>query len=127
MDSATKQERKVELSSRLATLRQALNASRSGLTRELQVSNVLKRSLRQNPIPWFVGSLGSATLLARLIRRPMISGKRRGPLGTLFGLGFSLVKPTLIKWGVERLKAEFEKHLGRNEQQGSQDPNSKLG
>ena len=127
MDSAAKQERKVELTSRLAAQRQALITSRAGLTREMSVSTLFKNSVRQNPVPWFAGSLGSATLLSLLLRRPSRSGKRRGPIGLLFGLGFSLAKPALIKWGVARLKTEFESYLSNQDQQGPPSSNSKLG
>lgn len=127
MDSTTKQERKVELTSQLAAQRQALLTSCDGLRTEMSVSTLLKNSVRNHPIPWFAGSLGSAALLSLLSRRPSASEKRRGPIGMLLGLGFSLAKPALIKWGVARLKSEFENYLARQNEEGRQSANSKLG
>lgn len=113
MDSAAKQERKIALIAQLAAQRQALESSQEGLKKAASASTLLKNSVRQNPISWFTGVLGSTTLLTLLLRRPSSGVKRRGPIRLLIGLGFSLAKPALIKWGTARLKTKFGDYLQR--------------
>lgn len=127
MDTTAKQDRKLALTTELASQRQALTASHTGLKRELSLPNLLKRSVQEHPVPWFAGSLGSATLFTLLLRRPSVSEKRRGPFGLLFGLGFSLAKPALLKWGANRLKLEFKNYLDQQNQKGRHASNSRLG
>ena len=87
----------------------------------MNASLLLKRSLREHPVPWFAGALGSAAFLGLLLRRPSSTRKRRGPIGLLLELGFSLAKPALIKWGIDYAKKEIDQRLS------SQGVNSKLG
>ncbi|MDB4436118.1 hypothetical protein N9139_01440 [Akkermansiaceae bacterium] len=105
----------------MAAQRDEFHLSRGALTRELSASKLLKRSLREHPGPWFAGALGSAAFLGLLVRRPSAKNKQRGPIGLLFGLGFALAKPALIKWGVDYFKREFDQRLS------SPRVNSKLG
>lgn len=121
MDSRTNQERKLELTSQLANRRGQIQVSRGAVKRELSAPLLLKRSLREHPVPWFAGALGSAAFLGLLLRRPSTERKRRGPIGFLFGLGFTLAKPALIKWSIDYAKKEIGQRLS------SQAVNSKLG
>ena len=124
MDAKTKQQQKIALASKLAEQRIEFSSSRNALTRELSASHLLKRSLRENPIPWFSGIFGIATVTSFLFRKSLGPRKRRGPIGLLFGLSLTLVKPALIKWGVDFAKIRIAEYL---DDQVKQSTNSKLG
>ncbi|MGJ8694748.1 MAG: hypothetical protein ACSHYF_00385 [Verrucomicrobiaceae bacterium] len=112
MDQSESERRKIELSHLLEARRHDVSAARDSFGRELSLSTQLKRSVREHPGAWFAGSFGSAALLGLLLSRSgKSSTKRRGPIGLLFGLGFALAKPALLKWGLERLKFEANQYL----------------
>ena len=124
MDSKSKQERKVVLATKLAEERFEISSSREILTREMGAAQILKHSLKKNPIPWFAGAFGTAIVTSFVFRRPSDLRKRRSPIGLLFSLGFNLAKPALIKWGLDFAKLRLANYL---DDQGEQSSNSKLG
>ncbi len=106
------EQRKLELISRLESQREEVDHARDGLAREMSLSLQVKRSVRHNPIPWALGAAGTTAFLTLLLRRPRGSGvARKSKLGILVGLGFTLAKPALTKWAVEKLKGEATKRL----------------
>ena len=105
-------QRKLALIARLDKQRTEVDAAHGGLIRELSLSRQLKLSVSQKPIPWAIGAAGAAGFLALLIRRPRASGVvRRSKIGVLLGLGFTLAKPALAKWALQRFKQEAKQRF----------------
>jgi hypothetical protein len=107
MAQSKSQERKLELVDMLAAQRTGISSARAGLERELSVSRQLKKSVKDHPIPWFAGAFGSAAFLGLLLRRAKSNGDvKRSRIGILLRLCFSLAKPAITNWVVDKVKEE---------------------
>ncbi len=96
--------RKEELSRQLDSQRHSLTHAHSRVTKELNLTTQLKRSVKENPWEWFAGSFGTATIITLLFRRRPIKtpSRRKGILRWTVGTAFGLAKPFLLKWAVEK-------------------------
>jgi hypothetical protein len=109
------EQRKRELVAQLAIARSEITVSKTRISHEMNLGRQLKKSFQSHPLGWFAGTMGAATLLGVLGRRRVTVKQPRKRFRTirwLFGIGFTLVKPTLTALVINRAKEEAEKRLG---------------
>jgi hypothetical protein len=106
------QKRKLELVTVLAAQRTGVSSALAGLERELSVSRQLKKSVKDHPLPWFAGAFGSAAFLGLLLRSSKRNGSvKRSRIGILLGLCFSLAKPAITAWVIDKAKEEASRRF----------------
>jgi hypothetical protein len=106
------QKRKLELVTVLAAQRTGVSSARAGLERELSVSRQLKKALKDHPLPWFAGAFGSATFLGLLLQSAKSNRSvKRSRIGILPRLCFSLAKPAITAWVIDKVKEEVSRRF----------------
>jgi len=112
------QQRKEELVQQLKSSRQELIRSNSAFRKELSISTQFQRSFKKHPVAWFGSSLGAATLLSLVLRRPsaVTTSHRKGLIRKFLGTGFGIAKPFLTKWFLEYAQERVTQEITRQNQ-----------
>lgn len=85
--------------------RSCLESEATALRRKLDVPSRIRGSLKDHPLAWLFGSLGSGVAASLMFRRrPVQATKRRGITGTLLGLTLTAARPLAKIWLDGQLK-----------------------
>ncbi len=112
---ATHREEKSELITLLADRRQTLSARKDALGQAVNVKRRVTCSVKENPVPWAIGSIAFGVLatfdLTRRRKKHEYHVTRKGIMAFLLTGAVALAKPSVKKWLIDQVKKQIEKRL----------------